>query len=119
MDWAEDPPEHMATPEEAVDEWRFIVGAGRADEAWLLHDYDVWVKNPYYSGPPVPHPEDEAFYESVGHTPPPLPPPHTSPRCPDDSCDANHCPNCGGHKLDWYATGLCSSCQQAEDEIPF
>jgi hypothetical protein len=35
-----------------------------------------------------------------------------APRCQDDSCDANHCPRCGCHKLDWYATGLCSRCQE-------
>jgi hypothetical protein len=29
------------------------------DRPWLLDDRDVWVANPFYSGPPVPHPEDE------------------------------------------------------------
>lgn len=55
----EDAPDHLATPAEAVDEWRFNVGAAQPERAWLLHDRDVWVKNPFYSGPPVPHPEDE------------------------------------------------------------
>ena len=53
----------MATPAQAVDEWRFNVGADNADHAWLLHDRDVWVRNPYYVGPPQPHPEDETFDE--------------------------------------------------------
>ena len=28
------------------------------DRAWLLSPFDVWMRNPFYSGPPVPHPED-------------------------------------------------------------
>lgn len=36
-----------------------------------------------------------------------------SERCQDDSCDASHCPVCGGHKLDWYALGVCSQCTEA------
>jgi len=35
--------------------------------------------------------------------------------CKDDSCDANHCPACGGHKIGWYTTGLCSRCQMEAD----
>jgi hypothetical protein len=63
--------DHIATPGEAVEEWRFNVGPDRADEAWILHDRDVWVRNPYYVGPPQPHPEDEGYYASVGFTQPP------------------------------------------------
>lgn len=37
--------------------------------------------------------------------------------CKDDSCDAIHCPQCGGHKLGWYEPGLCSQCE-AETSIP-
>lgn len=36
--------------------------------------------------------------------------------CQDDSCDANHCPRCGGHKAGWYSEGLCSVC--ALEEVP-
>lgn len=31
-------------------------------------------------------------------------------KCKDDSCDGAHCPQCGGHKLDFYVPGLCQSC---------
>jgi hypothetical protein len=27
------------------------------DRAWLLSPRDVWYKNPYYKGKPIPHPE--------------------------------------------------------------
>jgi hypothetical protein len=27
--------------------------------AWILSDRDVWYNNPLYSGPAVPHPEDD------------------------------------------------------------
>jgi hypothetical protein len=30
--------------------------------------------------------------------------------CWDTSCDGNHCPVCGGHKMDFYAPGPCSMC---------
>lgn len=49
----------VATMQDAVREWVLVVGADRPDQAWVLHDYDVWVKNPYYHGAPVPHPEDD------------------------------------------------------------
>lgn len=58
-DWLQEEVGHLATPAEAVQEWGLTVGAMREDDAWLLHDFDVWVKNPFYSGPPVPHPEDD------------------------------------------------------------
>ena len=47
----------LATPAEAVDEFARNIGGEFPDRAWLLHDWDVWVKNPAYAGPPVPHPE--------------------------------------------------------------
>jgi hypothetical protein len=34
------------------------VGSERPDRAWVLSDRDVWYRNPYYQGLPVPHPED-------------------------------------------------------------
>ena len=36
----------------------------RPDEAWLCDPRDAWVANPYYSGPPVSHPEDNEHYET-------------------------------------------------------
>lgn len=48
-----------ATPSEAVAEFGRNAGMDNPDRAWLLHDWDVWVRNPFYSGPPVPHPEDD------------------------------------------------------------
>lgn len=49
----------LATPSEAVAEFGRNAGMDRPDRAWLLHDWDVWVKNPFYVGPPVPHPESD------------------------------------------------------------
>jgi hypothetical protein len=28
------------------------------ERPWVLSDRDVWYRNPFYKGPPVPHPED-------------------------------------------------------------
>src|SRR4051812_7124568 len=49
----------LATPAEAVAEFACNAGGEYPDRAWLLHDFDVWVKNPFYVGPPVPHPESD------------------------------------------------------------
>lgn len=49
----------LATPSEAVAEFGRNAGMDHPDRAWLLHDWDVWVKNPHYAGPPVPHPESD------------------------------------------------------------
>jgi hypothetical protein len=51
--------DRLATPQEAVAEWAYNYGADHLDEAWLLHDWDVWVSNPHYCGPRVPYPEHE------------------------------------------------------------
>lgn len=54
--------DRLATPSEAVDEWRYNVAtvdpeACRcAGGGWMLHDWDVWVKCPmHYAGQQ--HPE--------------------------------------------------------------
>ena len=62
----------LATPSEAVAEFAANAGEMYPDRAWLLHDWDVWVKNPHYAGPPVPHPESdwEGPYEEEGVEPP-------------------------------------------------
>ncbi len=41
---------------------------GREDPTacWVLSDRDVWYRNPFYSGPMQPHPEDDAdMYEEA------------------------------------------------------
>jgi hypothetical protein len=61
MNWDREE-DHLATPSEAVAEYARNIGGEYPDRAWLLHDFDVWVANPHYAGPPVPHPEsDEAM----------------------------------------------------------
>jgi hypothetical protein len=51
----------LATMSQAVDEWARNVGHYPRFIAhqWLLHDYDVWVRNPHYTGPDQGHPEDD------------------------------------------------------------
>jgi hypothetical protein len=49
----------LATPSDAVREYVRYVGSTRQDSAWILSQYDTWELNPYYSGPPQPHPEDD------------------------------------------------------------
>lgn len=34
-------------------------GQDNPDRAWVLTGADVWHRNPYYQGPPVPHPEED------------------------------------------------------------
>lgn len=38
-------------------------GSDRRDQQWILSDRDVWYRNPFYKGPPQPHPEDESDYD--------------------------------------------------------
>lgn len=40
-------------------------GVHYPERAWLLSDYDVWVKNPSYHGPEVPHPEYDQDYPDM------------------------------------------------------
>jgi hypothetical protein len=53
----------LASPSEAVAEFGRNAGMDNPNRAWLLHDWDVWVANPYYVGPPVPHPESDEAYD--------------------------------------------------------
>ena len=41
------------------------LGAASPESAWILTDRDVWHANPYYQGPPVPHPEDDYAWEAL------------------------------------------------------
>jgi hypothetical protein len=45
-------------------EYAFEAGRDRRDVAWILSDRDVWYRNPFYRGPPQPHPEDEPYDSS-------------------------------------------------------
>lgn len=49
--------DRLATMAEADVEYAHNVGGMQRDEAWILSDRDVWHRNPYYTGPAVPHPE--------------------------------------------------------------
>ena len=48
----------LATESDAMAEFARNVGGERREQAWLLTDYDVWVRNPHYTGPAQRHPED-------------------------------------------------------------
>ena len=39
----------------------YELGAADPTRAWICTDRDVWHPNPFYRGPPVPHPEDYEF----------------------------------------------------------
>lgn len=54
----------FASHDDAMREFAFNAGEERPEAAWLLTSYDVWVRNPHYKGPPVPHPED--YYDNEG-----------------------------------------------------
>ena len=34
-------------------------GQFRPEQEWVLSSFDTWVRNPYYTGEPGPHPEEE------------------------------------------------------------
>ena len=51
----------MSFMREAVREWVWNVGQDRADQQWVLSDYDTWERNPHYTGPDQDHPEDEHY----------------------------------------------------------
>lgn len=53
--------EHMASNGEALNEYAHNAGMDNPDTAWILHDRDIWLKNPYYAGPPQLHPEDDTY----------------------------------------------------------
>lgn len=50
---------HVATGGESLKEFAFNAGMDNPEKPWLLDDRDVWVKNPFYRGPLVLHPEEE------------------------------------------------------------
>lgn len=50
--------DRLANHSDAMREFAENAGGIFPESAWLLTDYDVWVRNPHYRGPPQPHPED-------------------------------------------------------------
>jgi hypothetical protein len=59
MPWMED--DRLATEAEADAEYARNVGYDNPERAWILSDRDVWYRNPAYTGPAVPHPEDHPY----------------------------------------------------------
>ena len=57
--------DRLATPSEAYREMVRNMGEDRQQDEWLLTDFDTWERNPHYTGPRGPHPEDEAICESM------------------------------------------------------
>lgn len=53
--------DRMASEGEADREYARNVGRDHPDQAWILSDRDAWYRNPFYHGPPVPHPEDDRW----------------------------------------------------------
>ena len=51
--------DRLATPTEACREYARNVGVDHPDRPWILTDFDTWERNPFYHGPPAPHPEYE------------------------------------------------------------
>lgn len=50
---------------EAIEEQKQIFGYERQEQQWILTSWDSWEKNPYYSGPPQRHPEDDYDEDGV------------------------------------------------------
>ena len=48
-----------ASGSESLAEFARNAGMDNPERAWLLDPRDVWVRNPFYNGPSVPHPEDD------------------------------------------------------------
>ena len=76
----------VATMSEAVDEWARNVGhySRFIGHQWLNHDYDVWVRNPHYTGPDQGHPEDDDC------TPEQAAAVEFAQRCADDTRDVDY-----------------------------
>lgn len=61
---------HLATEAEADREYAINVGRDNPGQAWILSDRDAWYRNPFYTGPAVPHPEDDsALYDQGDYGP--------------------------------------------------
>lgn len=53
----------LATHGEAAREYGINAGADHPDRCWILTPWDTWERNPFYSGAPQPHPEDNPHNE--------------------------------------------------------
>lgn len=56
--------DRAATEYESMVEFARNAGADDPARAWILTPQDVWMKNPHYSGAPVPHPEDYGYTDN-------------------------------------------------------
>jgi len=63
--WGYEEPTHLATPREAMLEHAHNAGMDEPDRCWILTPFDTWERNPFYSGPTEPHPEDDWAYEFI------------------------------------------------------
>ena len=50
---------HASTPQEWDQAEARELGELRPESAWICTDRDVWHSNPFYTGPAVPHPEED------------------------------------------------------------
>ena len=44
---------------EALNQYAGAYGEEREEQEWILSPFDTWHKNPYYTGTPGRHPEEE------------------------------------------------------------
>lgn len=51
----------LANYNDAVREYARNVGQEKPEQCWLLSSYDTWVRNPFYKGEPVRHPEEDDY----------------------------------------------------------
>lgn len=57
--WGDNDYNYYSSPAESMKVWAWEVGQDHTDKEYLLHDFDVWMKNPHFTGRPGPHPEDD------------------------------------------------------------
>ena len=50
-----------ATYGDSMREYARNAGSDRPKNPWILTPWDTWERNPYYSGPEAPHPENPEF----------------------------------------------------------
>lgn len=50
----------VATESDAIREFAFNVGRDQPDREWISTPYDTWERNPFFTGRPGRHPEDDS-----------------------------------------------------------